>query len=132
MFKKTKKEMNKPFEHKQVLTLVTYFILILFVVSTAFDLAVTVTVAVYNPDIFYAREANTLFKDSMTKGRPLLNLPMFLNFSYLVLVLVVHEQYNKKPNRFWGTFLTAFLVGAVVHIAGHALGGYSWLVLGPT
>ena len=119
---KSKNEIN--FEP---ITFITCFVLFFFIVTSIFDISVTITMMLEHQDIFLQQELNPLFVWSRTHNIPLILDPsIWINFATGLFYL--QSYFNRKISKRWKMTYLVLTCVLIVFSATHLMGGYSWLV----
>lgn len=98
MLKKNKKKLMKNAD-KTYIQMLVGFLFVLYLISTTFDLAVTLTVLHYKPDFFFTYEGNNMLRNCIAAGKPVMFSPsIWLDLAMPLIFLLSYALYEKKKN----------------------------------
>jgi hypothetical protein len=119
--------MRKLNQDKDILDNLFAYIFCIFLITTTFDLTVTVYNYVKNPN-FIEMEANQLFTWGIESSWPMPFNPVLLIHYLLILSYLSSKAlYEKYPKKHWtASFYTGNLIIFILVSAAHTFGGLSW------
>lgn len=117
----------KRLTYKQLIKCIYFLSLIIFIGGFILDISVTTTIYKYNPQYFFANEANNLLTNALKDGAdPIFNSIIISNFLYICPLIVSYNAYMKTQSRMRGCFLLFFLMTTICFGAFHVMGGLGW------